>query len=99
MGSKDNFEFQVVASLASGLLFGPFSHNILTTIIFVIIYEFAMFHYTEYYPPKVRALDRVVVNLFFFFGWCLGRILMRNETGFDGFWEDMPNDALHCNGC
>lgn len=89
MEKPNGVDFQIFLSLCSGLLFGPLSSSILITIVFVFIYEFALFHYSSFFPPKVKALDRVLCNIFFFFGWILGRKLLLNELGIEGIFESM----------
>lgn len=78
-----DIELQCVFFLAYGILFGGISSSLFMTILFVIVYEFYVFNITLYFPPEVRAVDRVLVNIVFFFGWVLGRLLMLNETGFE----------------
>ena len=82
MHNKD-IEFQIIASLASGLLFGGLSKTILFTILFVLVFEFFVFHSSKFYPPIVKGEDRVLINLVFFLGWIVGRVLMLNETGLE----------------
>lgn len=78
-----NIEFQCVFFLAYGILFGGISSSLFITIIFVLIYEFYVYHISQFYPPSVQAFDRVLVNIIFFYGWIIGRWLMLNETGIE----------------
>lgn len=78
-----DIEFQFISFLAYGLLFGGISKSLFFTIIFVIIYEFYIFHISRIFPPNVRDIDRVLLNVVFFFGWILSRVLFQNETGFE----------------
>lgn len=78
-----DIEFQFIFFLASGLLFGGISRSLILSLIFIIVYEFYIFHISRFYPPKVRAIDRVLFNVAYIFGWILGRILMLNETGLE----------------
>lgn len=91
MTKKDNagMELQLLISLASGFLFGPLSYSILTSIVFVVIFEICVFHYSMIYPPEVRYIDRFLINLLFFFGWIIGRRLMLNESGLEGVYESL----------
>lgn len=78
-----DIELQAVFFLAYGFLFGGISTSLFITIIFVIVYEFYVFNITLIYPPEVRAIDRVLLNLIFFLGWVLGRLLILNECGLE----------------
>ena len=86
----EDIEFQVILSLAIGILLAPFSWGIMYTVLFVIIFEAYVFTVTSIYPPSVAMMDRVIINLVFFFGWILGRIFYCNETGF----EEVCNTVL-----
>ena len=78
-----DLEFQIITSLASGLLCGGLSKTILFTILCVIVFEFVIFHSSKFFPPVVKGVDRVLINLAFFLGWILGRVLMLDENGFE----------------
>jgi len=82
MYDKD-VEFQIIVSLASGLLFGGVSMHIFFTLLFVLGFEFYVFWISKFYPPITKDVDRVLINLVFFFGWIFGRYLMLNETGLE----------------
>lgn len=81
----EDIELQCVFFLAYGILFGGLSSSLFISVIFVIIYEFYVFNITLYFPPEVKAVDRVLVNVVFFFGWIVGRLLMLNETGLEEY--------------
>ena len=91
MYDKD-IEFQIITSLASGLLFGGISRTILFTVIFVLVFEFVVFYSSRFYPPKVKDEDRILINLVFFLGWIVGRVLMLNETGLEEAVEFFETD-------
>lgn len=76
-------ELQIVSSLAMGILFGALSKTILFSLLFIVFFEFLVFHYTSAYPPTVRSEDRFLINLVFVLGWVIGRVLLLNETGFE----------------
>lgn len=82
MYHKD-IELQIVSSLAMGILFGALTKTILFSLLFILFFEFAVFHYTQVYPPSVRSEDRFLINLIFLLGWVIGRVLILNETGFE----------------
>lgn len=84
---NSNIEFQIILFLMYGILFGGICKNILIPFIFIVIYEFYIFHITRFFPPKVRELDRFLINIVYIFGWILGRILMLNETGFEDLFN------------
>ena len=96
MYDKD-IEFQIVTSLATGLLFGGLSKTILFTILFVVVFEFVVFHSSKFYPPVVKEEDRFIINLVFFLGWIIGRVLMLNETGFEDAVDFFDNNReIYC---
>jgi hypothetical protein len=77
----ENIEYQMGISFILGFLFAPFSWGISYTLYFVIIFEVYVFLITANYPPQVKGIDRVLINLFFFVGWFISRIIFCNETG------------------
>lgn len=85
MYDKD-MPFQLVFFFAYGLLFGGLS-NLYLSIAFIIVYEFFIFHISRFYPPKVKEVDRFLLNLVYIFGWIFGRCMMLNETGFEDLFE------------
>ncbi len=87
----ENVEYQIIFSLALGLLFAPFGYDLIFSIYFIVFFEVYVFLITEIYPPSTRMMDRVVINLFFIFGWVISRMLYRNETGFEGFFKSLYN--------
>ena len=84
-----DLEFQSIFFLCSGILFGGISGSLLLTILLIIIYEYYVFHVSNFYPQKVREYDRIFVNLIFLLGWILGRVLLLNETGFEDIFENL----------
>lgn len=80
---NSNIELQCVFFLTYGILFGGISSSLFVTVMFVIIYEFYVYNISMAYPPAVRSIDRVFLNIVFFFGWVVGRLLMLNESGFE----------------
>lgn len=76
-------EFQLITFFAYGILFGGISRNIIFSLIFIVIYEFYVFHISRFFPPNVKSIDRILLNLVYIFGWILGRFLMLNESGFE----------------
>lgn len=87
MYDKD-LHFQFIFFLAFGVLFGGIAINLFYSIIFIVIYEFYIFHISRLFPPKVREIDRVLLNVVYIAGWIFGRCLMLNETGFECIWDD-----------
>lgn len=83
MAYDTNIEFQIVSFLAYGVLFGGISKSLFFVILFCVVYEFYVFHISRFYPPEVKDLDRVILNLIFIFGWIVGRFLMLNESGLE----------------
>ena len=79
----EDIEFQVIFSLALGLLFGQFSYGLFYTFIFIILYEIYVMSITYTYPPSCKFFDRLNINLFFIFGFVISRICFCNETGFE----------------
>ena len=84
-----DLEFQSIFFLCYGILFGGISGSLLLTILLIIIYEYYVFHVSNFYQPKVREYDRIFVNLIFLLGWILGRVLLLNETGFEDIFENL----------
>lgn len=82
---KEDIEFQVILSLAMGFLFAPLAYRFEYSFAFIVAFEIYVFLVTEIYAPSVRALDRILINLFFIFGWVLSRIAFNNETGFEDY--------------
>jgi hypothetical protein len=82
-GFRSDFEFQVIFSFALGLLLAPFSWGLIFTILYVIFYEVYVILVTASYPPSIKMMDRVVINLFFIFGWVISRIIYCDESGFE----------------
>ena len=80
-----NVVYQIIFSLALGLLFAPMGYELIYSIYLIIFFEAYVFFITSSYPPAVQTTDRILINLFFIFGWVISRILYRNETGFEGF--------------
>lgn len=89
MMTDNNLPFNIIFFFTYGVLIGSISQNILYSILFIIIYEFYLFHITRFFPPKVREIDRIILNIIYIGGWILGHCLMLNETGlekiFDGY--------------
>lgn len=81
----EDIVFQAIFSLMTGLFFSMLSYHIFYTISFVILYEIYIIFITRMYPPHVRFIDRVIVNIFFFTGWILARVFYCNETGCEAF--------------
>ena len=77
----ENIEYQMFFSFLLGFLFAPFSWGLSYTLYFVIIFEIYVFLITANYPPQVKCMDRVLINLFFFLGWFISRIIFIEETG------------------
>lgn len=82
-----NVEFQIVSFLVYGLLFGGISSNLFFILLYCIFYEYFIFHISMFFPPKVKSLERVLLNLIFILGWVLGRYLMLNQSGFEDIIE------------
>jgi hypothetical protein len=82
---SNDIEFQIILSLTLGLLLAPFSWGLKFTFLFVVFFEIYVFLITYCYPPNTQFYDRLVINLFFFFGWILSRILFCHETGCQNF--------------
>jgi len=82
-----DINFQIILFLCYGILFGGLCRNIFLSLIFIVIYEFYIFHITRFFPPEAKEIDRFLINLFYIFGWVLGRILMLNETGLEDVFE------------
>lgn len=74
-----------------GILFGGIFKNLFFPFLFIVIYEFFIFHITSLYPPEVKELDRFLINIVYVFGIILGRILMLNETGFEDLFGYFQN--------
>jgi len=91
MYDKD-LEFQLIFFFACGLLFGGLFNHIIYTLIFIAIYEFYVFHITRFFPPKSKAIDRVLLNVVYIFGWILGHSLMLNESGLEEVVECFSNN-------
>lgn len=87
MYDKD-IPFQLIFFLTFGILFGGIAMNLFFSLLFIVIYEFYVFHISRMFPPKVREIDRILLNLIYIFGWILGRCLMLNETGFEEIFEN-----------
>jgi hypothetical protein len=85
--STTSTEFsQIVFSFALGLISGPLSRGISFFFLFVCIYEIALWRITEGLPIYWQMRTRVVVNLASFLGWIVGRYLILEETGLEGFF-------------
>lgn len=78
-----DIDFQLIFFFASGVIFGGLARSIFFTIALIIIYEYYVFHVSRFYPPNVKTLDRILLNVIYIFGWVLGRALMLNESGFE----------------
>lgn len=78
-----DIEFQLMFFFAYGILFGGISKNIFSSLVFIVIYEFYVFHMSRFFPPNVKVIDRVLLNVVYIFGWILGRVLMINQTGLE----------------
>lgn len=87
MYEKD-FPFQLLFFFMYGVMFGGIAKNILYSILFIIVYEFYVFNSTRFFPPNVREVDRVLLNIVYIGGWIIGRCLMLNETGLECIWDD-----------
>lgn len=79
----NDVEFQSILFLAYGILIGGISNSLFFILVFIVLYEFYVFHISRMFPPNVKNLDRVLLNVMFIFGWIIGRILMLNETGIE----------------
>lgn len=71
-----------MTSLIFGLLLAQFSYGVIYTIIFVIIFEICVIYFSRKYPPQVRICDRLLINVFFFLGFFIGRYLCLDEDWF-----------------
>jgi hypothetical protein len=80
---QEDVEYQIIIALVLGLLIAPISWGLQYTFIFIAFFELYVFSITATYPPIARGWDRIVINLFFIFGWVLSRMLFCNETGFE----------------
>lgn len=78
-----DIEFQLMFFFAYGVLFGGLCKHILPSLIFIVLYEFYVFHMSQFFPPNIKAIDRVLLNVVYIFGWILGRVLILNETGLE----------------
>ena len=81
--NTEDIEFQIIFSLALGLLLGQFSWGLFYTFLFVVFYEIYVCAITNVYPPSCKVLDRLNINLFFIFGFIISRIVFNDETGFE----------------
>jgi hypothetical protein len=79
--------FQAILFFAFGILFGGMLKHLFFSLIFIFFYEFYVFHISRFYPPSVRELDRILLNVIYIFGWILGHILMFNKTGVEELIE------------
>lgn len=79
--SKFNPEFQAIAGLATGLFLGMFSRGLVMIIIFIMAFEYFVWGYDVMKGNPINVMDRVIINLVFFFGWVLSRFLFLRETG------------------
>lgn len=84
-----DLEFQITVSLAFGFLWGGISWGLAWSLLGIVLYEIWVCWITQYYGCAVRTVDRVIVNLFFFIGWILARILTRQSLGEE---EDIWNE-------
>ena len=75
--------FQIISAFIIGVLFGPLSWGLYYSIIFIVIYEVLLFHFTKNYPGVYKFQTRLLANLFGIYGWLIGRFLIKNETGFE----------------
>lgn len=87
MYDKD-LQFQLIFFFAYGILFGGLSPSIFYSFLFIVVYEFYVFHMSKNFPPIVRELDRILLNVVYIGGWILGRCLMLNETGLETTWDE-----------
>ena len=78
-------EFQAVFSLILGFCCGPFSMGIEYAIIMLIIYEIFIFAITV--DNEYKTESRIVLNIFYFFGWFLGRWLYTGKLGIEHYLD------------
>jgi len=92
----EDIEFQAIFSFVLGLLLAPLSYGLEYTLAFVVLFELYVFAITTCYSPTVKIFDRLIINLFFFFGWVLARIAICRESGFEEFIKSFSQDGLIC---
>jgi len=90
--NTEDIEFQIIFSLALGLLLGQFSWGLFYTFLFIVFYEIYVITITSLYPPSCKILDRLNINLFFIFGFIISRICFKNETGFEEIRDTWNRD-------
>ena len=84
-----DIEFQITVSLAFGFLWGGISWGLAWSLLGIILYELWVCWITQQYGYKIRATERVIVNLCFLIGWVLARILTQQEIGEEEtIWRD-----------
>lgn len=74
-------EFEILLSLSSGILFGPLSKGFIYTVLFVLLYEFfvLVYYIKNNNIHKFNIDDRVLINLYFFIGWTLSRLIVDKD--------------------
>lgn len=80
---KENILFQFISSIAMGVFFGAFASSLAMTFMFVVIFEITVFWWKTFERLDQYMLERIFLNLIFFFGWIIARKLYLNETGFE----------------
>ncbi len=78
-------EKQCILSLVMGILFGPIGYCLAYSFYFIIFFEIYVFSITYMYPPCVRMYDRILINIFYIFGWVVSRYVYYGKTGFENF--------------
>ena len=78
-------EFQIVLSFIWGYCSGPMSMGIEYALIMMFITEIIIFSITENSLYKTEA--RILINIFYFSGWILGRWLYTKKTGFEHYQQ------------
>ena len=74
-------EFEILLSLSSGILFGPLSKGFIYTVLFVLLYEFfvLVYYIKKNNINKFNIDDRILINLYFFIGWTLSRLIVGKD--------------------
>lgn len=74
-------EFEILLSLSSGILFGPLSKGFIYTVLFVLLYEFfiLVYYIKKNNIHKFNIDDRILINLYFFIGWTLSRLIVGKD--------------------
>jgi hypothetical protein len=67
---------QMIAGFALGLIFGPFSKGIAYFLLFILVYEIALFYYTQDVTPSWRMEARFAISVGSLLGWIIGRWLI-----------------------